>query len=93
MTNEFVWLSPAVGTRKLLLFGVTKATEAETLSWEHLLLSHLLMVLHASLLSLCPQTLSSKNGQGEQSALGTVFMIIALYVTFPLWQDQQAEEP
>ena len=46
------------------------------------------MVLHASLLSLCPQTLSSKNGQGEQSALDMVFLVTTLYVTSPLWQDQ-----
>ena len=46
------------------------------------------MVLHTSLLSLCPQTLSSKNGQGEQSALDMVFLVTTLYVTSPLWQDQ-----
>lgn len=88
MTNEFAWLSPAAKTRKLLLFGGIKATKAETLCWEHPLPSYVLMVLHASLLSLCPQTLSSKNGQGEQSALDMVFLVTTLYVTSPLWQDQ-----
>ena len=71
LTNEFAWLSPAAKTRKLLLFGGIKATKAETLCWEHPLPSYVLMVLHTSLLSLCPQTvfiqwLSRRNGSGDR---------------------------
>lgn len=88
LTNELVWLSAAARTRKLFLCGGIKATKAETMPWEPPLLSHLLTVLHPSLLSLCPQMLSSEPGQGEQFALGTVFILTTPYVTFPLWQDQ-----